>query len=57
MSDYPEKSLHVAHVCHICAITYVHKYKDYMCTRAGLCSFKCTGMLPFYSTLKFLLFL
>lgn len=57
MSDYPQKSLHVAHVCRIYVITNVHKYKDYMCAVVGLCHFKCMGMLPFCSTLNFLLFL
>lgn len=56
MSDYPQKSPHVAHVCHIYVITYVHKYEDYMRAVVGLCNFKCTGTLPFCSTLNFLLF-
>lgn len=31
-----KKSLRIAHVCRIYVITYVHKYKDYMCAVVSL---------------------
>lgn len=43
MSDYPQKALYVSSVCHISVITYVHKYKDYICAGVGLCNCKVYG--------------